>query len=87
MITSAVGGGGLPGEAKRVADVVGDVLDLGALVVVGQDDRVPGFCQAADLRLKRRDLVRRLLRRFDHRKPQPRGLSRHTASRFSEAGG
>ena len=35
-----VGGGRLPREAERVADVVGDVLHLGQLVVVGEDHRV-----------------------------------------------
>ena len=34
------GGRGLAGEPERVADVVGDVLHLGALVVVREDDRV-----------------------------------------------
>ena len=32
--------GRLPREPERVADVVGDVLHLGQLVVVGEDDRV-----------------------------------------------
>ena len=32
-----VGGGGLLGEPERVADEIGDVLDLGQLVVVGED--------------------------------------------------
>src|SRR4029077_6936259 len=35
-----VGGGRLAREAERVADVVRDVLHLGTLVVVGEDDRV-----------------------------------------------
>ena len=35
-----VGGGRLLAEAERVAHVVGDVLDLGQLVVVGEDHRV-----------------------------------------------
>ena len=35
-----VGSRGLAGEAEGVADVVRDVLDLGHLVVVGQDDGV-----------------------------------------------
>ena len=39
-MTSAVGRRGLPREPERVADVVGDVLDLGHLVVVRQDHRV-----------------------------------------------
>ena len=31
----------LAGQAERVADEIGDVLDLGPLVVVREDDRVP----------------------------------------------
>ena len=38
-IVSASVGRRAPGEAERVADVVGDVLDLGHLVVVGEDHR------------------------------------------------
>jgi hypothetical protein len=30
-------GGGDPGEGQRIAHVIGNVLDLGQLVVVGQD--------------------------------------------------
>ena len=37
-ITSASEARGLLREAERVADVVGHVLDLGQLVVVGEDD-------------------------------------------------
>ena len=40
-------------EAERVAHVVGDVLDLGQLVVVGQDDRVALAGERADLGLQR----------------------------------
>ena len=36
----SVGVGGGAGEAERIADEVGDVLKLGELVVVGEDDRV-----------------------------------------------
>ena len=39
-IVSLVGRRRLLGEPERVADVVGDVLDLGHLVVVGEDHRV-----------------------------------------------
>ena len=39
-ITSDAGRGGLAREPERVADEVGDVLDLGQLVVVGEDDGV-----------------------------------------------
>jgi hypothetical protein len=35
-----VGVGRLAGQPQRVADVVGDVLDLGHLVVVGEDHGV-----------------------------------------------
>ena len=39
-ITVGVGGRRLAGEPERVAGEVGDVLELGQLVVVGEDDRV-----------------------------------------------
>ena len=48
---------GLEGEAERVAHEVGDSLDLGQLVVVGEDHRVLLVLQAADLRAQRPDLV------------------------------
>ena len=47
-ITEALGGRRLLREAERVADEVGDVLDLGTLVVVGQDHRVALATQAFD---------------------------------------
>ena len=47
-ITARVGGGGLLGEPERIADEVGDVLDLGALVVVRQDHRVALVSQPLD---------------------------------------
>ncbi len=34
------GGGGLLGQPQGIAKVVGDVLDVGVLVVVSQDDRI-----------------------------------------------
>ena len=55
----------LAGEAERVAHEVGDVLDLGPLVVVGDDDRVPLLGQRPDLGLKRRDFLGRLVEPFD----------------------
>ena len=55
-ITSAVAGGGLAGEPERVADVVGDVLDLGHLVVVREDHRVALGGERAHLCGQRRDL-------------------------------
>ena len=48
-----VGRGGLAGEPERVAHVVGDVLDLGALVVVGEDDGVSFAGERPDLFLQR----------------------------------
>ena len=36
-------------EAERIADVVGDVLHLGPLVVVGEDHGVPSRRERADL--------------------------------------
>ena len=44
-----VGAGGLVREPERVADEVGDVLHLGHLVVVGEDDRVALARERADL--------------------------------------
>jgi hypothetical protein len=42
-------------EAERVADVVGHVLDLGQLVVVGEDDGVALAGERADLGLQLAD--------------------------------
>ena len=39
----------MPRQRERVADVIGDVLDLGRLVVVGEDDRVARAGQASHL--------------------------------------
>jgi hypothetical protein len=51
-------GGGEPGQRQRIADVVGDVLDLGGLVVVRQDHRVPLRGQPPHLvRPARRDRI------------------------------
>jgi hypothetical protein len=47
----------LAGEAERVADVVRDVLDLGQLVVVGEDDRAALGGERADLGLQGGDVV------------------------------
>ncbi len=47
-----IGRRGLPRETERVADVVRDVLHLGALVVVGEDDRVLLAGKRADLLLQ-----------------------------------
>ena len=57
-----VGGRRLAREAERVAHEVGDVLNLGHLVVVSQDDRVAFLGQRADLALKPLDLLRGELR-------------------------
>ena len=35
-----LGSGRLLGESERIAHVIGDVLDFGHLVVVGQNDRI-----------------------------------------------
>ena len=53
-----VGRGGLAREAERVADEVGDVLDLGHLVVVGEDDGVALGGERAHLLAERVDLLR-----------------------------
>ena len=49
-MTLAVLGRGQPGQRERVAHVIGDVLDLGSLVVVRQDHRVALGRQPPDLR-------------------------------------
>jgi hypothetical protein len=54
------------GELQRVADHVGQVLDLGFLVIMGQDDRIPLLLQAEDLVL----VVDAELRRGAHGGPQ-----------------
>ena len=56
-ITDGLRRGRLAREAERVADVVGDVLDLGQLVVVGEDDRVALVGERAHLGLQRGDVV------------------------------
>ena len=43
------GAGGFSGQSEGVSDVVGDILDFGAFIVVGENDRVPLTCGAADL--------------------------------------
>ena len=48
-ITRCVGRGGLTGQAERVSNDVGDVLDLRALVVVREQDRVALGDELADL--------------------------------------
>ena len=78
-ITEASGGGRLAREAERVADEVGDVLDLGHLVVVGEDHRVALGGQGADLLARSLDLLRREVehrdrlvdgRKLSHRVPR-----------------
>ncbi len=61
-IAVGVGGGGLAREAERVAHVVGDVLDLGQLVVVGEDHRVALGGERAHLLAQGADLLRREVR-------------------------
>jgi hypothetical protein len=43
---------GLAGELQRVADEVGDVVDVRNLVVVGEDDRANRGLQVADCRFQ-----------------------------------
>jgi hypothetical protein len=43
-----MGGGGLLGEAEGIADVIGDVLDFGDLIVVGEDDGVELLLEGED---------------------------------------
>ena len=58
-MTSASAAAALARQAERVADVVGDVLHLGHLVVVGQDDRVASRGERADLGGQRATFVGR----------------------------
>ena len=55
-IRRPLGGRRAAAEAERVADVVGDVLDLGQLVVVGEDHRVALLGERADLGLQAGDV-------------------------------
>ncbi len=64
-----LGRGRLAREAERVAHVVGDVLDLGQLVVVGEDHRVALGRERSHLIAQGTDLLRREVRRH-------RGLDR-----------
>ena len=57
-IDLGVGGRRLAREPERVAEVVGDVLDLGQLVVVGEDDGVALGGERADLLAELGDLLR-----------------------------
>ncbi len=96
MITPAGVSRRLPRQAERVAHEVGDVLHLGALVVVGQHDRVPLAGEPADLPLQLGDLLGRFGGRLDdrelelarrrHRAVGGR-LEDHAFSRLSAAGG
>ncbi len=47
-----VGGGGLARQVERVADKIGNVLDLRVLVIVGQDDGVSFPSKPVDLGLQ-----------------------------------
>ena len=74
---------GLPGEAQRVADEVGDVLHLGSLVVVRQDDRV-----APRARASRISAWSAAISSGDSSSRSMTGrLERHAVSRLSAAGG
>ena len=57
----------LLGEAERVAHEVGDVLDLGQLVVVGEDDGAALLGERPHLGLQRGDVVEREKRHFGGR--------------------
>ena len=56
-MTSSSAGRGADREPERVADVVGHVLDLGQLVVVGQDHGAALAGERADLGLHGGDVV------------------------------
>ena len=58
-ITVGLGGRRLARELQRVAGEVGDVLDLGHLVVVGQDHRVALGREGADLGAEALDVLPR----------------------------
>ena len=60
-----IGSGRLARKAERVAHEVGDVLDLGALIVVRQQNGVPLPGQATNVGLKRGDCGRREIGVFD----------------------
>ena len=75
-ITLAVGGRRLLGEAERVADEVGHVLDLGQLVVVGEDHRPALLRERAHLGLEGRDVVEREQGHFGGRASRARERSR-----------
>ena len=68
-IVSASARGRLLGEPERVADVVGDVLDLGQLVVVGEDHRVALGGERPHLVLQGGDVLehQRRVGRAEHR--------------------
>ena len=70
-----VGGGCLAGQPERVADEIGDVLDLGQLVVVGQDDRTPLGSECAHLVLERGNVFKeeRCVCRSEHRQVHGNG--------------
>ena len=78
-----VGGGRLLGEAERVPDVVGDVLNLGQLVVVGEDHRAAQPRKRAHLVLQCRDVLQQQRRVVcaEHRKVHGSGSSRSERSR------
>ena len=48
-ITSALGRRRLAAQLQRIADEIGEVLDLGLLVIVREDDGVALLAQALDL--------------------------------------
>ena len=60
-IMSALGLRRFARQAERVADEIGDVLDLGALVVVRENDRVALARELLDLGLQLGDRLRSIL--------------------------
>ena len=71
-----VGRGRALGEPQRVADIVGHVLDLGQLVVVGEDHRALLYGQCSHLLLEGGDVLEHQRRagRAQHRKVHGSGV-------------
>ena len=49
--------GCLPGEPKRIADEIGDILNFRPLVVVRENDGIPRLRQGTNFRRQRRIVV------------------------------
>jgi hypothetical protein len=79
-----------PRQGKRIADVVGEVLDFGFLVVVGQDNRVALFFEAPDLLLElfgEKRLARERNKRVRHRgsQTQARRKDKHDPTQYKRS--